>query len=561
MKSIGKNLTALLLAMLLLFSALPLTVYADGSYQAPSHLRFSDVNHDPLKVEWDLDYSALSEDVSVLHTLTFYKDPFHNYVSYKSIKILELEIEGRVNEVDLTPYRDWYFSDGESRYHAELVTQYSIVENGTTYTTTMSTVKSNEQWLPGFAGPDPSVTDVNAAELHEGAGAVEVELSWENMQELCQLQFAFTVNDGDTTYFTVYPQDEDLPVNGSQHFSFAVKQMGVDLYEGDRVHCEIKVYRMVTMSGGFAVGEPTSFDLVIQPADPSAPKITGAVLSGVRAGASAIRMDVTWENMPLENCVLEIGISVNDGDPQYFEVTPEGENAVSDGTRSFELETSYLKKPLYEGDKVHVEFTFIRDSDGTALCLPYSADTTVKPKTVTEYKPTYTVIAVYAKTGEMKEYTVADGSSSEMYMQLLAMQAQAQAWLIEKGASQDSIAAGNMIVGADTYLLDGVEVSGQEYFSGSYDPDTKVIISEMRIYMIARESAVLGDVNRSGEVDITDVTWIQRSEASMEFPFTNEDYALGDVDQSGETNVMDATFIQKYLTEMKTPYKIGSEIE
>ncbi len=70
---------------------------------------------------------------------------------------------------------------------------------------------------------------------------------------------------------------------------------------------------------------------------------------------------------------------------------------------------------------------------------------------------------------------------------------------------------------------------------------------------------LLGDVDRDGEVEIRDATWIQRSVADIEIPFTIKKLSA-DVDGDGVITVMDATLIQYYLANMKNPYNIGKTV-
>lgn len=70
---------------------------------------------------------------------------------------------------------------------------------------------------------------------------------------------------------------------------------------------------------------------------------------------------------------------------------------------------------------------------------------------------------------------------------------------------------------------------------------------------------ILGDVDHSGEAEITDATWIQRHKAGMEIPFTLEKEPA-DVDGDGEVTLMDATWIQYYLAVMNTTFDIGKLI-
>jgi len=61
-----------------------------------------------------------------------------------------------------------------------------------------------------------------------------------------------------------------------------------------------------------------------------------------------------------------------------------------------------------------------------------------------------------------------------------------------------------------------------------------------------RSNDLLGDVNFSGAVDITDATLIQRSLAGL-ITLSERQKMLADTDRSGKMEIVDATFIQRYL--------------
>lgn len=71
---------------------------------------------------------------------------------------------------------------------------------------------------------------------------------------------------------------------------------------------------------------------------------------------------------------------------------------------------------------------------------------------------------------------------------------------------------------------------------------------------------IIGDVDCDGEVEISDVTWIQRQSAGIEIPFTLYE-APADVDCDGEVTLMDASYIQYYLAYMKTEFNIGKLVK
>lgn len=64
----------------------------------------------------------------------------------------------------------------------------------------------------------------------------------------------------------------------------------------------------------------------------------------------------------------------------------------------------------------------------------------------------------------------------------------------------------------------------------------------------------LGDVDKDGEIAITDVTVIQKALAGTQV-LTKEQNYLADVDKNGTVNIDDATIIQKYLAEIITSFE------
>ena len=80
------------------------------------------------------------------------------------------------------------------------------------------------------------------------------------------------------------------------------------------------------------------------------------------------------------------------------------------------------------------------------------------------------------------------------------------------------------------------------------------------VYVTAEEkSAILGDVDFDGNVEITDATWIQRHAATIDIPFTISN-KTADADGDGNITVMDATAIRYYLARIKTSFNIGKLI-
>lgn len=71
---------------------------------------------------------------------------------------------------------------------------------------------------------------------------------------------------------------------------------------------------------------------------------------------------------------------------------------------------------------------------------------------------------------------------------------------------------------------------------------------------------IIGDVDNSGVVDISDATYIQKKLVNMKV--TNYNEVNADVDNSGTVDISDATYIQKYLANMKlaTHIEVGKKL-
>ena len=71
---------------------------------------------------------------------------------------------------------------------------------------------------------------------------------------------------------------------------------------------------------------------------------------------------------------------------------------------------------------------------------------------------------------------------------------------------------------------------------------------------------ILGDANCDGDVNINDVTDIQKSIAGFTL---NDKFSkqAADADDNGIIEIADATVIQKWLASMDIPYPVGTRIE
>ena len=71
-------------------------------------------------------------------------------------------------------------------------------------------------------------------------------------------------------------------------------------------------------------------------------------------------------------------------------------------------------------------------------------------------------------------------------------------------------------------------------------------------------TGIRGDVDNSGEVDIVDVTVLQRVLAQI-IPQQAGMLERGDVDSNSELDSVDCTLIQRYLVKLN-PYHIGEAL-
>lgn len=86
-----------------------------------------------------------------------------------------------------------------------------------------------------------------------------------------------------------------------------------------------------------------------------------------------------------------------------------------------------------------------------------------------------------------------------------------------------------------------------------------VTLDRTLIAQRAIEHPILGDINYSGEVEIVDVTYLQRSLAGIEVPFIINDF-VADVDYDNNISILDASYIQRWLEGMDSVEGIGEPI-
>lgn len=80
-------------------------------------------------------------------------------------------------------------------------------------------------------------------------------------------------------------------------------------------------------------------------------------------------------------------------------------------------------------------------------------------------------------------------------------------------------------------------------------------------YIRVTDPYYLGDVDHDGEATVIDATYIQRYDAYMFIPISEDVILLcGDIEGNEEVGVIDATYIQRYDAGFRVPYPIGKPI-
>ena len=115
---------------------------------------------------------------------------------------------------------------------------------------------------------------------------------------------------------------------------------------------------------------------------------------------------------------------------------------------------------------------------------------------------------------------------------------------------QDAAFRHTFLTNVDQHILLG---EGVEITAGAVD-GTSVTFEYTAV------PKLLGDVDKNGDIEIVDATYIRRNVAQIDIPF-EIDITTADADGDEEITVMDATAIQYYLAHMKKQYNIGEPID
>lgn len=100
-----------------------------------------------------------------------------------------------------------------------------------------------------------------------------------------------------------------------------------------------------------------------------------------------------------------------------------------------------------------------------------------------------------------------------------------------------------------TYVVNGNHsVTEAYYYNNTYSYSFKV-----------RDSYLLGDLDKSGDIEITDATYVQRILAGYKTNLDGRAGERGMVTSSDDLSIVDATVIQRYLAGYKTKYPIKTK--
>lgn len=93
-----------------------------------------------------------------------------------------------------------------------------------------------------------------------------------------------------------------------------------------------------------------------------------------------------------------------------------------------------------------------------------------------------------------------------------------------------------------------LDINNGEFYEGNNVQLWSRNYSNAQKIDIMKVELQIGDTNLDGNIDIRDVTAIQRHLVELE-PFNGEQLAVADTNADGEINIADATHLQMYLAE------------
>ena len=140
-------------------------------------------------------------------------------------------------------------------------------------------------------------------------------------------------------------------------------------------------------------------------------------------------------------------------------------------------------------------------------------------------------------------------------------------WLLNTGkwiADHSTLNKATYDAATQKMVVDTTATRYAQTFEGMYDYASDWMLS--RAAWLSEQfapdytpSALLGDANLDGDIDVVDATWIQRADV-MIITLSEEEAAAGDVDRDGEADVIDATWIQRWIVGLPAPAGIGKPI-
>lgn len=160
--------------------------------------------------------------------------------------------------------------------------------------------------------------------------------------------------------------------------------------------------------------------------------------------------------------------------------------------------------------------------------------------------------------GQKPDYTAVPADSTKYT-------ASVSSWIKGTGRTARTMSADETFIAGETYqvqvkftVMTGYTSTDDTVYTINDKTPTKITGREIyySITFTNTPTAFLGDVDFDGNIEIRDATWIQRSVADIEIPFTIKKLTA-DVDGDGNITVMDATYIQRWLANLKSNDHIG----
>ena len=304
--------------------------------------------------------------------------------------------------------------------------------------------------------------------------------------------------------------------------------------------------------------------------------ITAVCVCPTAVGAKAVKHTITFD-------VLGIGetpapITVNDGDRYlYMRENDHGQNPTAEGyvfhcwvtTLDFEPdEVAMSNTAYYDETPIHEDMTLyaiwykIVDTIDISVVPPVVGDVIGTDRYETEdfsfsYQSPRPTARAYGEGIRIKDSFWSAIGPAVFWLEDPNDRESTFRGTFERGKVYGVSAEVEPVFGYE--FADNVSVTcNGKLLSSSMYCDYNLCIVAAPI-LCEEQTRVLGDIDGSGDVEATDVTWLQRYLARMGVCDGFIEIAA-DTDGDGEVGVTDATFIQRYLALLDVPYAIDQPI-